>query len=73
MTSHQMHATTLTGFENLPKFHGPGRKRLRPKKSLRATGVVKAVYCAMAPNVGEQVIKKKRCSDLPMVKTALMA
>ena len=49
MTSHHMHATALIGFDHFPRFQGPGRKRPRSKNSFSATGVVKAVYWAMAP------------------------
>ena len=44
MRHHQATAIALTGYENLPRFHGPGLKRLRPKNSFNATGAQNAVY-----------------------------
>lgn len=37
------------GRENLPRFQGPGRKFSRTKMTRIATGIMKAMYCAIAP------------------------
>src|SRR5947207_12301906 len=37
------------GRENLPRCQGPGRKFSRTKMTLMATGIMKAMYCAIAP------------------------
>lgn len=49
ITSHQIQAMAFRGLEKPPRCHGPLRKRPLSKNSLRKIGVVKEVYCAMAP------------------------
>ena len=49
--AHHATAAAPRGVENLPRFHGPGLNLLTlwSQKSLIATGIVKAVYCPIAP------------------------
>lgn len=42
-------ATNPQGRENLPRLQGPGRKLSRTKIARIATGIMKAMYCAIAP------------------------
>lgn len=43
------HAAPPIGMLNLPRFHGPGRKRSPTKNTRMKIGILKAVYAATAP------------------------
>lgn len=49
MSIHHMIAIALSGCENLPRLHGPGLNLPLLKNNFKATGVVNAVYWAIAP------------------------
>lgn len=43
------HAVLPMGRVSRPRFQGPGRKRDPTRKSRMKMGIVKAMYCAIAP------------------------